>query len=182
LPELQAQTYPNLASALHERLALEERVRTALPSLQPEERQVLIRDPFLALSPKVDRYFASTRIDWRELLTLLGAFVLLVVGSVTVGVIAPGALNVGILVFLALGAFMMYRQIKARGRRYMMREIVPLLVSALAPLHPTREEIDATLRELHQAQHRVARKLPIEAFLSRLIQQPAAPRETGTAV
>ncbi|WP_146166169.1 hypothetical protein [Trinickia symbiotica] len=168
LPELTAETYPNLESAWRDRLALEERVRTALPSLQPEERQELIRDPFIALSTKVERYFASSRVNWRDILMILVAFVVMIIGSVTVGMIEPADSNYGIYFFIALGFAMVVWQIRATTRRYMVREIVPALASALAPLKPTREEIDATLSELHKAQLRLASKLPAKALFSRL--------------
>ncbi len=180
LPELTAQTYPNLKSVWRERLALEERVRTALPSLQPEERDALIRDSFVALSTKVEQYFVSSRINWRDILAILGAFALAIVGSVTVGMIVPNALNYGIYFFIAVGVLIVVRQIKATGRRYMVKQIVPVLTKALAPLQPTREEIESVMRELKQAQLRIARKLPVDALfasldrLKREQQQPSA--------
>ncbi|MEX3957503.1 hypothetical protein [Trinickia sp. EG282A] len=168
LPELMAQTYPNLESAWRDRLALEERVRTALPSLQPEERRELIRDPFIALSTKVERYFASSRVNLRDILMILVAFVVMIIGSVTVGMIEPADSNYGIYFFMALGLAMVVWQIRSTSRRYMVRQIVPALASALAPLKPTREEIDATLSELHKEQLRLASKLPAKALFSRL--------------
>ncbi len=168
LPELLAQTYPNLESAWRDRLALEERVRNALTSLQPDERQELIRDPFIALSTKVERYFASSRVHWRDILMILIAFVVMAIGSVTVGMIAPAAMDYGIVFFMAVGFAMVIMQIRATGRRYMVREIVPALASALAPLKPTREEIDAALSELHRTQLRLVQKLPVKALFSRL--------------
>ncbi|WP_175985134.1 hypothetical protein [Burkholderia sp. BCC0506] len=168
LPELTAQTFPNLESAWRDRLVLEERVRTALPSLQPDERQALIRDPFVVLSTKVERYFASSRINWRDILAIFVAFAVAIIGSVTVGMIAPGATTYGIYFFIALGVLIVVRQIKATGRRYMVKQIVPPLASALAPLQPTREEIDSAFRELRLSQPRIAGKLPMEALLSKL--------------
>lgn len=173
LPELTARTYPNLAIAWRDRLALEERVRTALPSLKPDERETLILDPFVVLSIKVERYFASSRINWRDILAILVAFAVAIVGSVTVGMIAPEAMNYGIYFFIALGVLIVVRQIKATGRRYMVKHIVPPLASALAPLQPTREEIDSAFRELRLSQPRMARKLPIEALLSSLVGKHA---------
>ncbi|RQS37449.1 hypothetical protein DIE03_02590 [Burkholderia sp. Bp8992] len=174
LPELTAQTFPNLESAWRDRLVLEERVRTALPSLQPDERQTLIRDPFVVLSTKVERYFASSRVNWRDILAIFVAFAVAIVGSVTVGMVAPDATNYGIYFFIALGILIVVMQIKATGRRYMVKQIVPPLASALAPLQPTREEIDSAFRELGLSQPRMARKLPIEALMSSLSGKHAA--------
>ena len=117
LADLQAQTFPNFASALTERLALEERVRTGPASLNADERQALIRDPFVAPAPKVEKRFASTRIDLRAVLSILAAFVLMIVGSIVVGLIAPEATDVGIAVFIALGVALVIWQTMAGGRR-----------------------------------------------------------------
>jgi hypothetical protein len=169
LPELQAQTYPNLAAALSERLALEERVRTAPSSLQPEERQALIRSPFVLLSPKVEKRFASTHIDGKAGLTILAAIVLVILGTFVIGVAVPeSAMDIAIAVMLALAAALVIWQVRAGGRRFMKREVVPVLAQTLAPLRLTRTEVDAILQELRKAKHKIGGKLRVDDLFAKL--------------
>lgn len=168
LPDLQAQTFPNLATALSERLALEERVRNTPASLTPDERQALIRSPFLILSSKVERRFKRTEFDGKAWLSVLGAIALMILGPILAVVVAPDSVDATIPVFIALGIALVVWQVIAGGRRFMQREIVPVLARALSPLSPTRTEVDATLQELRQAKHQIARKLRVDDLFAQL--------------
>jgi len=168
LPALQAQTFPNLTTALSERLALEERVRNAPASLTADERQALIRSPFLILSPKVEKRFKTTQFDGKAALSIVAAIVLMVLGPALVSVVAPNAADVAIPVFIALGLALVIWQMMSGGRRFMKREIVPVLARTLGPLSPTRTEIDATLQELRTAKHQIGRKLRVDDLFAQL--------------
>ena len=50
----------------------------------------------------------------------------------------------------------------------MSREIIPVLARAIAPLQPTRNEIDAVVQELRHAKHTFGRKLRVDELLTRL--------------
>lgn len=169
LPELQAQTFPNLPTVLRVRLALEDQVRNAPESLTPEDRRALILNPFLVLSPKVERRFSVTRFDAKAGLSILAAIALMILGPILVIAVAPeakDASDISIPLFIALAVALVVWQVIAGGRRYMLREIVPVLARTLAPLSPTRAEIDAALQELRQAKHKIARKLRVDDLLA----------------
>lgn len=168
LPELQAQTYPNLGTALSDRLALEERVRTAPASLTADERQALIRSPFLILSPRVEQRFKRTELDGKAWLTVLAVIALMILGPILTVVIAPDSAETAVPVFIALGIALVVWQVIAGGRRFMKREIAPVLAKTLSPLAPTRAEVDATLQELRQAKHQIGRRLRADDLLAQL--------------
>jgi hypothetical protein len=50
-------------------------------------------------------------------------------------------------------------QIALSTRRYMQREVVPMLRRALAPLRPTALEVGAVLAELKQHRYKIGSKL-----------------------
>jgi hypothetical protein len=166
--ELARRTFPTLDQVLHERLALEERIQRDPTSLTAEERRVLIRNPFLLLSPKVERRFASTHIDKEVGFSILGAIGLLIVGPGLAHAVAPDQADLSVLLFILLGFALVVWQIIASGRRFMKKEIVPVLAGSLRPLRPSEHEISAVLGELRQLRHKMGSKLRPVDLLARL--------------
>ncbi|MFL6692268.1 MAG: hypothetical protein ACJ8GO_04850 [Ramlibacter sp.] len=80
LGQLTAQTFPNFDQVFRERIDLEARLRADPASIKPEERQLLIRTPFIFLSPRVEKRFSPTHLDKEVGFSLLAAVALLVVG------------------------------------------------------------------------------------------------------
>src|SRR3954470_11353636 len=89
LGQLAAQTFPNFDQVFRERIDLEARLRADPASITPEERQQLIRTPFIFLSQRVEKRFSSTHLDKEVGFSLLAALVLLVIGPGIARVIAP---------------------------------------------------------------------------------------------
>jgi hypothetical protein len=63
LPALIKETFPKLAEFHRNRLLLENKVRTALPTIDDDTRRSLLMEPFHLLSPKVTEHFASTHFE-----------------------------------------------------------------------------------------------------------------------
>ncbi len=161
LPDLKRETYPNMEQAWHDRLVLEDRVRTAPASLTPEERHALIRSPFLLLSPKVEQRFASTHIDKETGLAIVAALALMIIGPSAVRAVAPGVADDSVIVFILGGLGLIIWQGLASGRRYMRREVIPVLAKSLRPLRPKPAEVSAVIAEMKTLRHKMAKKLNV---------------------
>jgi hypothetical protein len=86
-----------------------------------------------------------------------------------IGVAVPeSAMDIAIAVMLALAAALVIWQVRAGGRRFMKREVVPVLAQTLAPLRPTRTEVDAILQELRKAKHKIGGKLRVDDLFAKL--------------
>lgn len=166
IDELLHTTYPNYETSHRQRAEIDRRV--ANNSLSSDERRALIREPFLLLSPKVERRFATTHIDGRVALSLLGALVLvLVLPRAAAQSLGP---QISMLVPLGLGVALVTWQGLGSGGRFFKRDIYPPLARALSPLRPTVEEIEAMLRELRQGGHKIGKKTRAQEILAHLTQ------------
>lgn len=169
IDELLTQTFPNGEDLLRERMDLERRARQDPRSVSPEDRRALIRSPFILLSPKVERRFASAKLDMGIGLALIGAIALLVSGPSIAQVVAPGA-DVGNVVLLSTvtGIALIAWQGVESSKRFMRREILPLLASNLKPLRPTESELSSVIAEMKQLGHKIGKKIKqadLEALL-----------------
>ena len=145
LAELAGRTFPNMGQVLRDRLVLEERISHSPSSLSPQERHALIRNPFLLLSPKVEKRFESTHIDKEVGLSLVGAIILLIVAPTlgrAVGVNEPESV---VLLALCVGIAVVVWQGLGSRKRFMRREVLPALAKALRPLQPTMQELTSVL-------------------------------------
>jgi hypothetical protein len=159
MPELVRQTFPNIQQVLKDRLALEEKVQRSPMLLTPEERHALIRNPFLLLSPKVEKRFASTHLDKEIGFALVAAIALLVTGPALAHAVVSDSDEIVLMIFILLGISLVGWQIVASGSRFMNRSIVPVLAGSLRPLKPTEGELRAVLAELKLMGHKMAKKL-----------------------
>lgn len=160
VPDLVKQTFPAMPQVLQERLALEEKVRHAPALLSQEERRALIRTPFVLLSPKVEKRFSSsTHIDKEVGMSLLAALLLLVFGPALGTAVAPDASDIAVLASLGMGVVLVGWQMALSGRRFMRRQVVPVLARSLRPLRPSEEELGMVLGELRQVRNKMGTKL-----------------------
>jgi hypothetical protein len=159
LAPLVAETFPDLAEAWKDRIALEEKIRNTPSQLTGDERSALIREPFLRLSPKVESRFGAAHFDKETGFAALGAIVLVATLPGLAASVAPAHEGAAFLTAVALGIGLVGWQIALATRRYMQREIVPTLRRALAPLRPSAHEIGAVLAELKQHQYKIGAKL-----------------------
>jgi hypothetical protein len=179
LPQLITQTFPDLAQAYQPTLALEERVRNSPASLTPEERRVLIRNPMLLLSPRVEKRFASTHMDADVGYTLLAVVAALFAGSYVIKRLFPDALEMSMLAILVVGLILVVWQISQAGKRFMRRQIVPMLARTLRPLKPTEAEVTAVLEELKKLRHKIGSKLKVSELMEALTQNGVADMRTA---
>jgi len=172
LETLKRETFPGLDAALEQRMALEERIKTAPHLLTEDERAALVFSPFNLLSPKVEHHFASTRMDGGVALAIAGGIGLCYIAPAIGSTISPEHIAPAFLVGLVAGIGLLIWQLRAAGPRYMRKEILPLLGKSLAPLKPSEAEIDRALREYKKAGHKIGGKLKASEVIE-AIRSPA---------
>ena len=159
LPELQRATFPGLEAAQAPRLALEDRIRHSPALLSGDERRALLREPFLFLSPRVERRFAATHIDKETGAAIVAFLVLLVAGPVVTRRLPPGVGGWVLLALVLAGLALVVWQFVVAGRRFMRRQVLPVLAKALGPLQPREAELAAVLAELKQQGHKIGKRV-----------------------
>jgi len=175
LESLVAQTFPGLRQALKDRLALEERIRADPAAVSPEERRALVREPFLLLSPKVERRFATTHLDKETGLALVAALALCVLGPALAARAWPNAAGEAFVACLALAAALVVWQVAGSSRRFLSRSVIPALTTALRPLRPGEQELRAALEELKQQGQKLGKKLRLSDLQAELQAPQASP-------
>lgn len=166
--ELKRLTLPTVSAATQARLDLEGRIRSGRSQLTPQQRYTLVREPFLILSPKVERRFANTHIDAPTGLAMIGAVALTFAGGWVGEHVFPDSAGMVLLIAAGIGAALVVWQFVESGSRFMRREIIPALAKALDPLQPTLDEIERVLAELQQAKQKIGRKLKASRLLESL--------------
>lgn len=156
LPQLIMGTFPNLTTVYQSVLALEERVRVSPSSLTGPERRALIRNPLVLLSPKVEKRYASTHIDWQTVTTFFGVLLALFAEG---AVVPPGKAPQSLAITCVIGIILIGWQISLSNRRFIRRNIIPILAKTLKPLDPSKEEVETALAELTKLRHKIGRKL-----------------------
>ena len=111
---------------------------------------------------------ASTHIDKEVGLSLIAAIGLFVVGPALTHKAFPDSADLAVLVFLGLGVLLVGWQAVMSGRRFMRRQVIPVLAKALQPLRPSSEELSTVLAELKQLSHKIGKKLTLADLLSQL--------------
>ncbi len=168
LDDLQHQTYPTLTTVIAERLALEEKVKNTPTLLSASERQDLVYAPFALLSPKVEKQYASIQVDKETGFSMLGVIVFFMVIPEFVQKTFPRYAEESLLIFVALSIVFLGWQFMTAGRRFMRRQIIPVLAKALRPLHPTETEIRSILDGMKQQKHKMGAKLKINDLIEHL--------------
>lgn len=168
LPELARQTFPDLEQAWKDRLDLERQLRRDPHALHADDRKALIRSPFLLLSPKVEKRFASTHFDKEVGIAALVALGLMMAGPALVRKVAPDSAELAVLVCMALGVVLVIVQIALAGGRFMRREVLPVLAKCLRPLQPTPGELQAVMAELKTLRHKMATKLTLPELVAQI--------------
>jgi hypothetical protein len=159
-------TFPNLAEIWSERIAIEQKVSRAPASLTSDERVALIREPFLRLSSKVEARFAATHFDKEVGFAFLGAIALMFISTAIARALIPNQAEPVLLTSIALGVLMVIWQLIGTGKRFMLREILPALATALKPLRPVEFELQAALNELKTHGHKIGSKLQASEVMS----------------
>jgi hypothetical protein len=168
LPQLIMGTFPNLTTAYQAVLALEERVRTTPLSLTAQERRALIRNPMVLMSPKVEKRYASTHIDVQTVITFFGVLLAIFAEAAIVERVASAYVPQSIAIVSVIGIVLIGWQISLSNRRFIRRNIIPILARTLKPLKPSEEELEAALAELTRLRHKIGRKLSSRDLMTAL--------------
>jgi len=159
--ELLELTFPNLGETYKAELALEEKVKADPLSLAPEERREQLFTPFILVSPKVEKRFASTHIDKETCMTLLGTIILAIIAPKYMERLFGIDTGAAVLSILGAGLVLFIFQLAISGRRYVRKQIIPVIAKSLSPIRPSREELVATLAELKRIGHKVGKKIKL---------------------
>lgn len=139
-------TFPNFAIVNRERLALEERIPERAASLPSGTRLALIKEAFLLTA--FHKANAVPMTGTRPALALLAAFVLPIFVAMVTDSIIPGISTItAIATFMICLVYAFWSgvmELMEQGRRAARA----LLVRALGPLRPTRDELQNVLNDL----------------------------------
>ncbi|MBC3876035.1 hypothetical protein [Undibacterium flavidum] len=168
LNDLQRQTYPALTTDIAERLELEEKIRNTPNLFSRSERQDLIFLPFALLAPKVERQYANIQIDKETGFSMLGVIIFFMIIPGFVQNNFPQYAEESLLFFVALSVILLAWQFLTAGRRFMRKQIIPVLARALVPLRPTEAEIRLTLEDMKKQKQKIGVKLKINDLMEHL--------------
>lgn len=162
------QTNPTLREQIAQRLALDEKLKRTPALLSAAEREQLLYEPFIALAAKVDDRYASTHLD-KEIGYAFGGFMLaLFTVPALLNSLSRDNADLGTLIVLVAMALLLAWQFATAGRRYLRRQIIPILGDALAPLRPTEKEIRGVLTALKNADRKLGSKLRADDLMQHL--------------
>lgn len=165
---LQRLTFPNFETSYADRLALEQKVMHSPASVPSDVRLELMKEPFVLLSPAVEKRFSSTHIDKQTGLTALGALLLFPTIAEALAGAMPDFRQEIFIGVVAIGVTAVAIQGSLQSRRFFEKKVFPVLVPALRPLRPTQEEIASILGELKSAKTRLGRKLKLQSLWEKL--------------
>jgi hypothetical protein len=161
--DLITETFPGYYAAYRQQLEHDKKVRNTPSQLTPAERRASLREPFAVLAPLAQQKLSSMQVDAGVWLALL-AFIPLIWLSATIGKffstseygeIHPAWALTG----SAIGLALVIWQLSGSARRYLLKNVLPRLVPALAPLRPTEPELTEVLQELKQRRVKLGAKL-----------------------
>ena len=164
IAKLKSDTFPNFSDFRSERLRLEAIISDSIAKLTEEERKELISEPFFLISPKVEKRFARTYFDKEVSLSMFFFIVLWLFMPSIADALMLDNIEIPLLTSMVIGICFITWQYLISGRRYMRREILPILVTTLTPLNPKKEEIDSVLSNLNRLGYKIAKKLKLTDF------------------
>lgn len=164
LEELIRKTFPNLHDALTSWLSLEKTLKHTPSTLSASERQELILEPFLALSPKAEKYLQQANFDIGGTLALAAMVALGLLGKYLGSILEMKEQEAGSF-FVMLGLIPVIWQVKQADRRFVKHQIAPMLVKTLLPLKPTEFELQSVIDQLRQGNYKLGAKLKIKDLL-----------------
>jgi hypothetical protein len=166
--ELREKTYPTLPVVMAERLALEEKVKSAPALLTADERKILIRAPFALLAPKVEKQYSAAHLDKEIIFTALGALALVCATPFALRTISRDTAELSIVVLVGIGLLAVMWQFMLSDQRFMRRKIIPVLARSLRPLRPSEAEVRAALDEMQSSNYKMGAKLKLTDLMSHL--------------
>ena len=174
--ELAALTYPGWQQAYAARLAIEKELASPASTFSPQDRLVLIKEPFVLLAPKVEAQVSTVHIDGPTCIAAAGLIVLVVIAS-AIADRFPAASQIVYLAAWIIGLAAVGVQLCLINGRFFRNKILPVLVPALLPLKPTPAELEAVLKELKASGRKIGQKLDVTSLVTALKE-----REIGIEV
>jgi hypothetical protein len=165
--ELCLLTRPDWRESRAPRLAAERELASPFGKLPPEWRGVLLREPFDLVGARVEERFASSKLDWQTALGVVGFIAMLVVaGKLSDAYMQQsGAIWITALV---LGLALVLSQALLARRRWMRKNVLPVLTLALRPLKPSEAELREMLDKMKAEGRMIGRKLDVRLLLAEL--------------
>ena len=165
-------THPDLKERYAARLAVEADLANRFKKVPQATRAELIKEPFLLLSPKVEKRFGSFKVDELTLGTALITWIVLPYIFIWLQDVLPRAAEKVLSVFAAAAftaglvavGVLHYRS----ADRFLRKEIYPVLVPALLPLKPTPQELDTVLKQMAMLGRKIGSKIKLQPLLDEL--------------
>lgn len=166
-------TNPSLPEHLADRLSLEQDIRRGLLPTDPELRAFLLHEPFEELSVELEQGCKDTRVDLPSAFGCLGTIGLIAASIFAVSFIAETFLKQratdewivgGVLAAGAIGIAYTLWQLHRATSRWLRRRMVPKLIRALEPLHPTSAELEHIINSYRLAGFTFPKHLRISFF------------------
>jgi hypothetical protein len=149
------------------------KARDTPSQLTPAERKARMREPFLLIAPVAQQKLASIRVDWRVLLAIFSFvpifWLMGLIARWTGGPYQDDPSANWIVAGLALWIGFLLWEIFMSSRRYLLKNAAPQLAASLAPLKPSKTELERILQELRQHKLKLAKLRPTD--LLELIEQ-----------
>jgi hypothetical protein len=135
-----------------------------------QERTRLIEQPFALLSPKVEARLAKMSFDWPAGLTLLGIVLLTPAAIGLTHALLPASVpeEVPVIAVLLLAAGLFIWQMAGVGRRFVRKQIVPVLAKTLRPLKPTESELQVVIAALKKHKHKLGSRIRLADLTARM--------------
>jgi hypothetical protein len=121
-----------------------------------------------SVSRPAGRRYASTHIDLQIVITFFGVLLAIFAEAAIVERIASEYVPESIAIVSVIGIILTGWQISLSNRRFIRRNIIPILVRTLKPLKPSEEELEAALAELTKLRHKIGRKLSSRDLMTAL--------------
>lgn len=166
--QLKKLTYPSFDVAQKGRLDLEKAIRDNPSTIGARDRQQLIRQPLELLSPRVEGRLRAMQMDRDVGITFVAAWAVVWAGMALATRFSPDNADAVFLGLLLAAVLAVVVQLALVNRRYMRRDIAPLLVRCLGPLKPRRVEIEAAVADMKAARHKIGTTLSVDHLMQRL--------------
>jgi hypothetical protein len=174
LRELVKFTFPGIATYHAARFAIEKAIRDPFQKISAADRLALLREPFSLLSNKAEAHFRASYFDHQSIAAF---FIAVIIGGFpAAGLVAllpdfEAAILIGDLIVACVAAW-------AWGfwtrKKFVRREIIAPLASALQPLKPTRDEIAGVLKDMKALGLRIGKRIKPDMVMVALQAHVAA--------
>ena len=157
-------TNPNVRNENAVRIEIDNQINEKA-IIQPKDREVLIREPFLLLEHNVVERYKNVNIDKESTIGCVAAIILpiiyLCVATIFIKYIEDYFCG-GALLIATIGVVYTFIQLALARKRYVTREIIPQLARTLKPLNPSQNEIQKCLEFLKQRGLRIGKEIKFE--------------------